>query len=949
MTSLEIREKFLHFFKENGHAVVDSAPLVPQNDPSLLFNNAGMVPFKNVFLGRETRPYDCAVSAQKCVRAGGKHNDLENVGYTARHHTFFEMLGNFSFGKYFKKEAIRFGWKFLTEVLQLPKERLWVTVYKDDQESADIWTQEMGVPVDRVIFCDEDNFWQMADTGPCGPSTEIFYDHGPGIPGGPPGSADADLDRYTEIWNIVFMQYDRSADGALSPLPRPAVDTGMGLERIAAVMQGVHSNFDTDTFVRLKKNAADLLGVPSVVPGGETPEYDAALNVIADHARAAVHLIADGVTPTRAGRGYVLRRIIRRAISHGRDVMLKGGQKEGGWASLLSDMVPSVVEVSGSLSPDEGVISKIQTVLRQEGEQFDKTLAQGGALLETEIASIVSSGEKTVPGATVFKLYDTFGFPPDLTSDYAKRLGLSVDLQGFELCMENQKKQSRKSSGFESGFGALENNLAGEEGTGFVGYESLSLDSDVVALFKTEQLEEKGKEKGKGKGKGGGMSVESVDLLRVGQSGMVVLKETPFYAEGGGQVGDRGILSLRGRGGEGATVAFAVKDTQKRGEVFVHIGDVLWASEVSGATEGEGGLSVGSVLSAEVDKVRREAVMRAHSATHLLHSALRQVLGEGVEQKGSLVEADFLRFDFSHPSGISSEEIREVERLVNLWVRGNSAVGTAEMLLGDAQEAGALGLFGEKYGETVRVVSMGSVSKELCGGTHVGRTGDIGLLRVQSESGIAAGIRRIEAVVGSRAVEAAQEAASKLSKVSSVVGGSVDEVERKAKELLDRAKKAEKELSKVRSMLVDGFVRSLLDSPPVSITSLSGEAKASPGSGSLFVDESGVLVAVGWLPDGLEGKQVQAVCRSLVKDLGGREGMSAVVVVVAGVDGDSRASIAVSSSDAKRVNASQIVKGLSPLCGARGGGKSEFAQAGGGDPSKLGEAFSSLPGLIFPA
>ena len=694
MKSAEIRSQFLEYFQENGHTIVSSSPLIPGNDPTLLFTNAGMVQFKDVFTGEETRPYHRATTSQRCVRAGGKHNDLENVGYTARHHTFFEMLGNFSFGDYFKEDAIRFAWEFLTKRLGLPEERLWVTVHHSDQEAEDIWIQTIGVDPNRLSrLGDKDNFWSMGDTGPCGPCSEIFYDHGPDVPGGPPGSDDDDLDRYIEIWNLVFMQFEQSADGTRTPLPKPSVDTGMGLERIAAVMQHVHSNYEIDLFQALLKAAAEVT---------HTQDLEAkSLRVIADHIRSCSFLICDGVLPSNEGRGYVLRRIIRRAIRHGH----KLGCDQPFFHNIVHTLVAEMGEAYAELRDNE---DRIVAALKQEEAQFAKTLDAGMKVLEDAVSSLTS---KTLPGELIFRLYDTHGFPVDLTNDIARERDLELDIEGFEKAMDEQREKSRQGSSFAVE-GQVRFDLDGS--TEFLGYTHLDASAVVVALAKDG---------------------EQVDALAAGDSGIVVLNQTPFYAESGGQQGDRGSLTS-------ANGSYQVMGTKKFGSHFGHEGKL-----------GMGELKVGDTVNARVEGPRRQATALNHSATHLLHAALRTVLGDHVTQKGSLVTHERTRFDFSHPQPVTAEELIAIESMVNREIRQNEVVETRVMPIEEAKAAGAMALFGEKYDDEVRVLSMGDFSVELCGGTHVARTGDIGLFKILSEGGVASGVRRIEAVTGEGALE----------------------------------------------------------------------------------------------------------------------------------------------------------------------------------------------------
>jgi alanyl-tRNA synthetase len=745
MTSSEIRASFLEFFRKNGHSVVPSSSLVPGNDPTLLFTNAGMVQFKDVFLGKEVREYSRAATAQRVVRAGGKHNDLENVGYTARHHTFFEMLGNFSFGDYFKREAIHFAWNFVTGTLGIPKDRLWVTVYKEDEEAARIWTEEIGIDPTRCTRMGEkSNFWSMGEVGPCGPCTEIFYDHGQEIAGGPPGSPDEDGDRYVEIWNLVFMQYDRSADGVLVPLPKPSVDTGMGLERVAAVMQGVHSNYDIDLFKALIRAAAEITGTDDL--------ESSSLRVIADHIRACTFLIIDGVVPSNEGRGYVLRRIIRRAVRH--------GYKLGQTQPFFHRLVPTLVREMGSYYTElVNGEARAAEVLVQEEIRFAETLATGMALLDAEAAKLTSS---VIPGETVFRLYDTYGFPLDLTADVARERGLTVDQAGFDAAMEAQKGRGRAASKF--GVDLREGvKLTGK--TDFSGYEGLAATGTITALIFDGVL---------------------VDSMRAGQEGQVVLDRTPFYAEGGGQVGDSGSLVRAG-------ARFAVNDTRKMGASFAHVGRLE-----------SGELRVGDEVQAQVDGDRRRSIALNHSATHLLHAALRQVLGKHVQQKGSLVAPDRLRFDFSHTQPASQDELRRIDELVNVAIRRNAPAETRVMALDEAVAAGAMSLFGEKYESDVRVLSFGDFSMELCGGTHVERTGDIGLFKIISESGVAAGVRRIEAVTGQGAFDWVLRTDQVLRDIATTVRGSREDVDEKVRELAERSRRLEKDVQQLKLKLASG-------------------------------------------------------------------------------------------------------------------------------------------------
>jgi alanyl-tRNA synthetase len=860
MTSTEIRASFLEFFRKNGHAVVPSSSLVPGNDPTLLFTNAGMVQFKDVFLGKDQREYSRAASAQRCVRAGGKHNDLENVGYTARHHTFFEMLGNFSFGDYFKREAIHFAWNFVTGTLGIPKDRLWVTVFREDDEAERIWTEEIGIDPTRCTRMGEkSNFWQMGETGPCGPCTEIFYDHGAEIPGGPPGSPDEDGDRYVEIWNLVFMQYDRSADGVLTPLPKPSVDTGMGLERVAAVMQGVHSNYDTDLFKALIKAAAAVTGSDDLT--------SSSLRVIADHIRASTFLIVDGVVPLNEGRGYVLRRIIRRAIRH--------GYKLGQTQPFLHKLVPSLVrEMGGYYTELVSGEARAAQILLQEEHRFAETLAHGMALLDAEAGRLTSN---VIPGETVFKLYDTYGFPVDLTADVARERGLSIDQAGFDAAMAAQRGRARAASKF----GADQHETVQLDGkTDFSGYERLADSGVVTALI------------------AGGAQV---DRLPAGQPGQVILDHSPFYAESGGQMGDSGVLV--GAGGR-----FVVKDTQKLGAAHAHIG-VLESGEIK----------LGDALEATVDAERRKALALNHSATHLLHAALRQVLGKHVQQKGSLVAPDKLRFDFSHTQALSAEELRRVEQLVNEAIRGNAAVETKVMPFDDAVAHGAMALFGEKYASDVRVLSIGDFSKELCGGTHVTRAGDIGLFKILAESGVAAGIRRIEALTGQGAYDWVVHTEHVLRDVASLVRGGREDVDEKVRELIDRARRLEKEVQQLKAKLATGQGGDL--------TALAKEI-------------AGIKVLAARIEDA-DAKSL----RSAVDDMKAKLGSS--VIVLGSVQDGKVVLVAGVSDDLKgRVAAGDIVGAVAAQVGGRGGGRADFAQAGGTQPDKLKEALASVEALV---
>jgi alanyl-tRNA synthetase len=861
MSSADLRAAFLDFFKHNGHTVVPSSSLVPGNDPTLLFTNAGMVQFKDVFLGKDKRGYVRAASSQRCVRAGGKHNDLENVGYTGRHHTFFEMLGNFSFGDYFKREAIHYAWEFVTGTLGIPPERLWVTVYEEDDGAAEIWLKEIGVdPVRFTRLGAKSNFWAMGDTGPCGPCTEIFYDHGPGIEGGPPGSPNEDGDRYVEIWNLVFMQYDRGVDGKLTPLPKPSVDTGMGLERIAAVMQGVHSNYDIDLFRALIAAAAQHTGA--------TDLEASSLRVIADHIRASSFLIADGVLPSNEGRGYVLRRVIRRAIRHG--FML--GQREPFFHKLVATLEATMGEAYPELTAQRAHIEK---VLEQEELRFAETLAQGMALLDGALGKLAG---KQIPGETVFRLYDTYGFPVDLTNDIARERGLTIDEAGFEAAMEQQRARARAASKFGVD---LRGALLVEGQTEFKGYDSEHARGRVVELLR---------------------GTERVELLRAGEAGQVVLDATPLYAESGGQVGDRGVLAA-------GAARFVVNDTQKLGQVHLHVGTL------------EGGvLKVGDTVTAEVDHALRQATRLNHSATHLLHAALRQVLGTHVTQKGSLVAPDRLRFDFAHYSAVTPEDLREIEGLVNAQVRANAAVETRLMKFDDAVAAGALALFGEKYESEVRVLRIGDFSTELCGGTHVGRAGDIGLFKILSEGGVAAGVRRIEAVTGEAAFDYVMQTEHRLRDVAGLVRGSRDDVEDKVRQLIERSRRLEKEVAQLKDKLASGRGKDLA---------------------SDAVEIGGLKVVA----TSVEGADAAAL-RNAVDQLKSQLGSAVIVLGAAAPDGKVTLIAGVTADATTKVKAGDVVNFVAQQVGGRGGGRADLAQAGGTDAAALPAALQSVPGWV---
>ena len=873
LSSAELRALFLDFFEKHAHRIVPSSSLIPGNDPTLLFTNAGMVQFKDVFLGKDQRSYSRAASSQRCVRAGGKHNDLENVGYTARHHTFFEMLGNFSFGDYFKRDAIRFAWDFVTgeQWLGVDPKRLMVTVYHTDDAAYHVWNKEIGLAAERIVRIGDkpssgsddaakspsgDNFWQMGDTGPCGPCTEIFYDHGAQIPGGPPGSEDADGDRWIEIWNLVFMQFDRSSDGQLMPLPKPSVDTGMGLERVAAVMQGVHSNYEIDLFVNLIKDAALITGAPDLQSNS--------LRVIADHVRACSFLIADGVLPSNEGRGYVLRRIIRRAIRHGYQL----GCNE----PFFYKLVASLEREMGSAYPElKTQRSHVERVLLQEEERFAETLTQGMGLLENAIKQLPG---KEIPGATVFKLYDTYGFPIDLTADIARERGLTIDQPGFDAAMQAQRDRARAASKFAVD---LRGTTTVEGKTTFSGYEHTHGEGVIVALLKDN---------------------ESVSILHEGQTGQVILDQTAFYAESGGQVGDSGVLTA-------GNAHFEVTDTQKIGGVFAHVGRLQ-----------RGDLSIGTQVRAQVDIERRRAIMANHSATHLLHAALRKVLGTHVTQKGSLVAPERLRFDFSHYAAVTADELKQVERLVNAQIRNNAAADTALMPYDQAVAAGAMALFGEKYEAEVRVLKFGEFSTELCGGTHVGRTGDIGLFKIISEGGVAAGVRRIEAVTGETALEWVACADQVVRDVASLVKAGRDEVEEKVRQLIDRSRKLEKELAQLKSKLAGGQ---------------GGDLSAQA------VNVAGIKV----LAAQLEGADVAAL-RGAVDQLKNKLGSAAVVL--AATDGATKVLLiaGVTSDLTTRIKAGDLVNVVAQQVGGKGGGRPDMAQAGGNDPTRLSEALASV-------
>ncbi len=857
LTSAEIRSAFLTYFEKQGHQIVPSSSLVPGNDPTLLFTNAGMVPFKDLFLGQEKRAYSKATSSQRCVRAGGKHNDLENVGYTARHHTFFEMLGNFSFGDYFKREAIQYAWQFLVEELGIPAEKLWVTVFDEDPEAADIWLNEIGVSPDRLSRIGaKDNFWSMGDTGPCGPCSEIFYDHGEEVAGGPPGTPEEDGDRYVEIWNLVFMQYDRNAAGELSPLPKPSVDTGMGLERVAAVLQGVHNNYDIDLFQGIIKFAAALT---------DTADHShTSLRVLVDHIRSCAFLIIDGVLPSNEGRGYVLRRIIRRAIRHGYKLETK--------QAFFHKLVQPLAEQMGDAYPE--LVEKaemVSNVLLREEQRFAETLEQGMKLLQDATSNL---DDKLISGETAFKLYDTFGFPVDLTADYAREHNLRVDMDGFEQAMQAQRERARSASSFaigQSGLPSLDLK------TQFTGYDGLISQATLQATIKDG---------------------EQCNCLNEGDEGFLVLDQTPFYAESGGQAGDHGTIST-------ADATFEVSDVQKQGDCYFHIGRVL-----------NGTLTVQQTVSAQVDASKRMATAANHSATHLLHAALRNVLGEHVAQKGSLVEAKRLRFDFSHFEPVSSEQLLQIERLVNQQVRLNNAVETQVTDQETAIASGAMALFGEKYGDKVRVLKMGDFSTELCGGTHVKRVGDIGLIKILAESGIASGVRRIEAIAGQGAMTWVEQGEAILSNISKSVKGTRENALDKVNQLQDKNKSLEKELETLKSQLAKAASGDLL-------------------SQAVEVDGLNVLAA------NIEGSDAKTL-RELLDQLKNKLGNSAIVLST--VDGDKITLIAgVSKDQIKRIKAGDLVNSVAQQVGGKGGGRPDMAQAGGNNPAALDAALKSVP------
>tara|TARA_B110000977_G_scaffold112419_1_gene145678 strand:+ start:3781 stop:6375 length:2595 start_codon:yes stop_codon:yes gene_type:complete len=863
MKSADIRDAFLKYFADKQHRIMPSSSLVPSNDPTLLFTNAGMVQFKDVLLGADKRDYNRAVSSQRCVRAGGKHNDLENVGYTARHHTFFEMLGNFSFGDYFKREAIGYAWEFLTNVLELPKDRLWVTVHISDDEAADIWINEIGIDPKRLSRLDEDNFWQMGDTGPCGPCTEIFWDHGDHIPGGPPGSPNDDLDRYIEIWNLVFMQFERDAAGTMTPLPKPSIDTGMGLERIAAVMQGVHNNYDIDLFKHLIKAAAGVTSCKDLTENS--------LKVIADHIRSCAFLVVDGIEPSNEGRGYVLRRIIRRALRHGHSLGAKG--------SFFFKLVGPLGEVMGEAYPELLQQSdNISKVIKKEEEQFARTLDKGMGVLESALSDLVGS---ELPGELVFQLYDTYGFPTDLTNDIARERGYSLDMEGYDTCMDAQRTRARAASQFSVDY---TNTIRLDGTTEFRGYEVTELSAEIIGLYSAGQ---------------------AVDNVSEGADVALILAKTAFYAESGGQVGDKGFLT------QGSAV-IEVSDCRKVGNHHVHIGQVV-----------SGQFTVGEQVEATVDKTQRHAVTLNHSATHLLHEALRQVLGEHVHQKGSLVDHERLRFDFSHGEAVTAEQIRRIEHIVNAQVLRNTEVTTDVMSMDDAKAKGAMALFGEKYGDQVRVVSIGGdFSVELCGGTHVSRTGDIGLLRVSAETSVAAGIRRIESVTGMEALALCDKEQDSITDIATMVRGARNAVGEKIQGIIDENKRLQKDLEKLKNKLANAAGSDLMSSLRT-------------------VNDISVLATV---VDGADSKSLRGVADQV------RSKIQSGVFFLAAIEGEKAALIAGVTSDlTDRIKAGDLLKFVTAQVDGKGGGRADMAQGATGDVTNLAAALESVYGWVEKA
>ncbi|WP_043887684.1 alanine--tRNA ligase [Methylophaga thiooxydans] len=855
-SSADLRKLFLDFFASKGHEVVASSPLVPANDPTLLFTNAGMVQFKETFLGQETRKYTRAVTTQRCVRAGGKHNDLENVGYTARHHTFFEMLGNFSFGDYFKREAIQYAWEFLTETLALPPEKLWITVFEEDDEAADIWLKEIGVSADRFSRIGaKDNFWSMGDTGPCGPCSEIFYDHGEDIAGGPPGTPEEDGDRYIEIWNLVFMQFDRSADGTLTPLPKPSVDTGMGLERLAAVLQHVHNNYEIDLFQHLIEAIQALSGTED--------SSNFSLRVIADHIRSCSFMIADGVHPSNEGRGYVLRRIIRRAIRHGH----KLGLKEAFFHKLVQPLVNEMGDAFPELKQAQALVEK---ALLQEENRFADTLDNGLRILDQAIEDM---GDKEIPGETVFLLYDTYGFPIDLTADIARERGLTIDIAGFERAMEAQRTRARSASQFAGG---LSEQIAIDGETAFCGYSQTQETGTITAII---------------------ADGEHVDQLEAGQEGVLVLDHTPFYAESGGQVGDHGEITSD-------NASFTVSDTRKQGKAFTHIGRCE-----------HGQFHVGQSVTAQIDESNRQATALNHSATHLLHAALRNVLGDHVMQKGSLVDPQRLRFDFSHFEPVTPDQLHDIERMVNQQIRLNHPVDTKLMAIEEAKKSGAMALFGEKYDDEVRVLSMGDFSIELCGGTHVQHTGDIGLLKITAEAGIASGVRRIEAVTGDKALDYIDTTQSTLNQVSDLLKAKPDNVQDKAALLVQRSRELEKELESLKAKLASSAGDDLANS---------------------VQEINGIKVLASSL-EGADGKALREAVDQLKNKLG-----TAAIVLTAVKDEKITIIAGVTKDITDKIRAGDLVGHVASQVGGKGGGRPDMAQGGGNEPQNLAAALASV-------
>ena len=855
-SSADIRKLFLDFFQQKGHQIVASSPLVPANDPTLLFTNAGMVQFKELFLGQETRDYTRAVTSQRCVRAGGKHNDLENVGYTARHHTFFEMLGNFSFGDYFKRDAIQYAWEFLTVTLALPADKLWITVFEDDDEAAAIWLNEVGVAPSRLSRIGaKDNFWSMGDTGPCGPCSEIFYDHGSDVAGGPPGTPEEDGDRYIEIWNLVFMQYDRGTDGTLAPLPKPSVDTGMGLERLAAVLQHVHNNYDIDLFQRLIKAIQDLSGTPNAT--------HTSLRVVADHIRSCAFMITDGVQPSNEGRGYVLRRIIRRAVRHGH----KLGLKDAFFYQLVAPLVDEMGDAFPELAKAQ---ANVERTLKQEEARFADTLDKGLTILDQVIASMA---DKEIPGETVFLLYDTYGFPIDLTADIARERDLTIDIAGYEREMEAQRNRARSANQFSGGL-SKQTNIDGE--TQFCGYDHKEAASQISHIL---------------------IDDEQVDQLHAGQHGIIVLEQSPFYAESGGQAGDIGQITS-------GSACFNVVDTQKQSKAFAHIGLLE-----------NGSLTVGDKVTAHIDETSRTATALNHSATHLLHAALQKVLGDHVTQKGSLVNAQRLRFDFSHFEPVNEQQLRTIERMVNQQIRFNHSVDTELMDLEQAKSSGAIALFGEKYDAKVRVLSMGDFSVELCGGTHVNRTGDIGLFKIISEAGIASGVRRIEAVTGDAALDYVEANQSSLRAVATVIKAKPENIEEKTEQLVQRARQLEKELDTLKSKLASS-------------------------AGSDLASAAKSIAGINVLASQIEGADGKSL-RDTVDQL--KNKLAPAAILLSAVNGDKITLIAGVTKDiTDKVKAGALVSHVATQVGGKGGGRPDMAQGGGNQPENLENALNSV-------